>query len=163
MQLLLQFRKGGLLLLKGGFQRSKALTLRGQGLIGAFAQALLLGSDQLNSTMHIRKTRIIGLRFFGKHRGNAGKNGGFIVLDLFPLDQRFFCGGKEVFRVLFAPCQRVAFGTGAKLQHFSAEACRVVSRCQANQVRFAGISKTGIDLHGGEQLLQLAGIRHQII
>jgi hypothetical protein len=42
-------------------------------LIGALAQVLLLGGDQLNSTMHIRETRIIGLLFFGEQRGDAGK------------------------------------------------------------------------------------------
>lgn len=59
-----------------------------------FAQVLLFSSNQLHRAMHVRKTRFIVLFFFGEHRGNAGKQGGLFVLDFFPLDQRFFCGGK---------------------------------------------------------------------
>ncbi|NTX68673.1 replication endonuclease [Lelliottia amnigena] len=117
--------------------------------------------NQLHGLMHVRETRIIGLLFFGEQRGNAGKQGGFVVLDFFQLDKGFFGGRKQVVRFLFTVCQRVMGGAGAERQHFGAEARRIVSGSQTNKIGFAGIGKFRADLHGGEQLLAFFDQFHQ--
>ena len=109
-------------------------------------QRLMLTRDGFNSLIHISKAGVIIGAFAGQQLFHAGKQAGFFR-HVLKLDQRFKSSGKQVVFVQLAARQGVMFCAGAELQHFSAEACRIVSNRQTNQISGAGIGKAGVNFH----------------